>query len=239
VGFENLREAMALITHRSTPHRVSVSVAPTIAERWLAPRLSEFLIDHPEIDLRIDSTHHLLYETDGEFDFAIRYAPPSSAGHEEIELFGEYLIPVCTPDVAASVQAQVGADALIKAPLLHVDRETSDPDWVGWEEWGANFGFAIPRPSQGLRFTRTTLALRSVFDGHGLLLSQLSITLPDIASGRLVAPFGPSKAIRTGYPYRLVLMGRGRPTSLQHEFKKWVCSEADKARGEMEAYLAG
>lgn len=75
-----------------------------------------------------------------------------------------------------------------------------DPESIDWDEWGRRFGFTIPSQRHRLRFTRTTLALRSVYGGHGLHLAQLSITLPDLASGRLVAPFGPASCVGPAIP---------------------------------------
>jgi LysR family glycine cleavage system transcriptional activator len=237
-GFDNLREALALMTPGDARYRLSVSSSATIAERWLAPRLSEFLASHPEIDLRIDSTPHVFDEESSEFDFGLRYAPPSPAAREEKKLFGEVLVPLCAPQVVLGIGPLDNPDALANIPLLHADRSTSDPEWIGWEEWGNRFGYTIPQPRHGLRFTLTTLAIRSVLAGHGLFLGQLSIALPDLRAGRLVAPFGPSKSCRTGYFYRLVSTGSARRTPLQRAFADWIEAEADKTRNAMEAYLA-
>ena len=83
------------------------------------------------------------------------------------------------------------------------------------------------------------MALRSLYDGYGLHLAQLSITLPGLLSGRLVAPFGASKCVRPGYPYSLVSMCSGRGTPLLRAFRDWIIGEARKTQADMEAYLAG
>jgi LysR family transcriptional regulator, glycine cleavage system transcriptional activator len=238
-GFENLGDALQMMRGGSAAGRLAVSVAPTIAERRLAPRLAGFLARHPEIDLRIDSTHQLLQRDDRNFDFALRYAPPSPNAHAELELFGEWLLPVCLPELAERVQPQDRCSAFRDAPLLHVDKETGDPAWADWDEWGRRFGFAIPSHKHRLRFTRTTLALRSVFDGHGLHLAQLSITLPDLRAGRLVAPFGPGMCVRTGYPYRLVIFRNDAMPPLHAAFTAWIKHEADRTLDAMRSWLEG
>ncbi len=238
-GFDDLREALAMMARSNTPYRVFVTVAPSIGERWLAPRLSNFLAKYTEVDLRIDSTPYVHYQSSQEFDFAIRYDRPGASGYEEVALFGETLIPVCTPAVATQLAPVDRADCLSKAPLLHVDRSTDDPEWFHWDEWGQRFGYEIPKKRQRLHITFTTLALRSLYDGHGLHLAQLSITLPDLMSGRLIAPFGVSKCVRPGYPYSLVSMCSGRGTPLLGAFRDWITDEARKTQADMEAYLAG
>lgn len=236
-GFATLREAVDLLETDATPQRVSVTVVPTIAERWLAPRLGLFRAAHPEIDLRIDSTQQVFYHTNDSYDFALRYDPPERSPLQAIELFPEWLVPVCTPEIATRVHPEAGGEALAGAPLIAVDRSTVDPDWIEWEEWGARFGYRIGRPS--LDFSFTTLALRAAYDGHGVFLAQLSVSLPDILAGRLVAPFGPERCVRTGFPYRLIYLARRPSTRAQRAFVAWIEIESARTQAAMEAYLAG
>ncbi len=237
-GFGQLREALAMMARDHEPNRVFVTVTPTIGERWLAPRLSGFLAKHPVCDLRIDSTPYVHYQLSPDFDFAIRYDKPNKSGCDETALFGETLIPVCRPDIANQLGPVDCGDCLMNAPLIHVDRSTDDPEWLHWDEWGKKYGYKIPENPQRMHFTYTTMALRAVYDGHGLHLAQLSITLPDLLSGRLVAPFGPSKTVRPGYPYTLINMNADRGTPLLRAFQDWVVDEGKKTQAAMASFLA-
>jgi len=234
-GLAELRDAVALMREDPVPHHISVTVVPTIAEHWLAPRLAAFRQAYPQIDLRIDSTHHVHYQASDSYDFALRYDPPATSGFRETALFREWLVPVCTPELATRVRPQAGEAALTAVPLIDVDRSTGDPDWIGWAAWGARFGHRIDRPA--LHFTFTTLALRAAYDGHGVFLAQLSIVLPDILAGRMAAPFGPACAARTGYPYRLIALRPGSPSRSRKAFTDWVLSEASQTRAQMASYL--
>jgi LysR family glycine cleavage system transcriptional activator len=236
-GFEDMWKALSLLAQSERRQRISVTVTPSIAERWLAPRLTRFLANNPEVDLRVDSTPYGLYEIGGEFDFAFRYDRPGIAGSDETFLFDENLIPVCTPAVAAQIGPVERDDCLSNVTLIHVDRSTDDPKWFHWEEWGQKFGYKIPQKQSGnLHFAFTTLALRSLYDGHGLHLAKLSITLPELRSGALVAPFGVARCVRPGYRYSLVWMGPGNITPLQRSFRDWVVSEAKTTQSDMDAY---
>ena len=236
-GFASLREALAILARNTARNRVFVTVTPTIGERWLAPRLSEFLARHSEVDLRIDSTPYVNYRPGLEFDFAIRYDRPGASGFPETRLFDEILIPLCTPDIAKRLGPPDRADCLSGVPLLHADRSTDDPAWLHWVAWGQKFGYEIPQKQQRLQMTFTTLALRALYDGHGLHLAQLSITLPDLLSGRLVAPFGVKTCVRPGYPYSLVQMRGGLESPLQSAFRDWAVAEGRKTKQEMQAYV--
>ena len=234
-GFDRLSEAMVVLNPAPMASRIAISIVPTIADRWLAPRLASFLTEFPNIDLRIDSTHQVYDPPGAEYDFVLRYAPPAQDGRREIELFREALVPVCTPELGAIIAKAGGSLKGVK--LIHVERETSDTDWLYWPEWGRRFGHPLPDADQGLWFTRTTLALRAMYAGNGVLPAQLSIVLPDILSGRLVAPIGPERCAWTGYPYRLIVLNGGAMPPLHKSFIAWLRRESEKSSAAMEAYL--
>src|ERR1043166_4253920 len=63
-GFELMIEAVALLRHDRDRAVLNVGVAPSLAVKWLAPRIHQFIFDHPEFDVRlaasaqfIDSAH--------------------------------------------------------------------------------------------------------------------------------------------------------------------------------------
>lgn len=237
VGFAEMRRGMALLSDGRAGTQVDVTVTPSIAERWLAPRLSSLIARNPEIDLRIDTAPHVHYNWEHDFDFAIRYDRPGRSGRPETPLFGEVLIPTSTPEIAAMIGPTDRPDCLADVPMLHVDRSTDDPDWFHWEEWGRAFGYEISGRHRRLHFTFTTMVLSALYDGHGLHLAQLSIVLPDLISGRLVAPFGTRTCTRPKYCYSLVSMRTGPETAVQRDFRDWITREGQEVRKGMDAYL--
>lgn len=69
-AFSQLADATTAL--RSSPSRVTISVTPTFASKWLIPRLAEFTAAHPDIDLRITATERVLsFRADG-IDLAVR-----------------------------------------------------------------------------------------------------------------------------------------------------------------------
>lgn len=140
-----------------------VSAAPSIAAKWLVPRLSRFHAQYPEIDLRLSSenqTHDLIKDTS--IDVVLRYGKggydQNSVGGKRTGLHAEklweetYLFPVCSPTNlrgatttratknAAKLSLQSLTDlttqTLLRLPLPP-DRETGA---VGerWQAWFSN-----------------------------------------------------------------------------------------------------
>ncbi len=236
-GFDDIRRGNSFLERDPTRQRLHVTVTPSIGERWLTPRLMLFLQKYPGVDLRLDSTPYSHHSWSEEFDFAVRYDRPGRSGHAETLLFLEVLVPVCRPDIAKKIGPIEKANCLSNVPILHVDRSTDDPDWLHWEEWGQKFGYVIPAKSKGLDFAYTTMVLRALDDGHGLHLAQLSLVLPDLISGRLVAPFPKRTWIKPGYPYRLVHLSPGPKSKLHREFSKWIVEEASKMQSDLDAFI--
>lgn len=237
-GFGELSEAIGILAERrAEDSRIALTIVPTLAGHWLAPRVPDFIRRHPGLDLRIDSTHTIHARAYPDFDFAFRYGPESSDGWKQIDLFPEYLVPACVPELAHRIDNRDRQGALRSVPLLHVDSETTDREWSTWHGWAADHGYSCPANDIGTKFTHATLALQSMYAGQGVHLAQLSIVLPDFLSGRLVAPFDPAMAQKTGYPYRLICFGARRPNDLRSDFIEWITLQARKTARDMEEFV--
>jgi LysR family transcriptional regulator, glycine cleavage system transcriptional activator len=99
-----IAEAFALIaigTQRLPDRRanrtIAVSCAPTLAMRWFVPRLARFREGWPNVNVTVDTSRRLVgFPADG-FDFALRLSRGPIAGATCDRLFGERLVPVCSP----------------------------------------------------------------------------------------------------------------------------------------------
>lgn len=236
-GFRHLARALEMASRSGAPASLSVSVVPTIAEYWLAPRLPQFWQANPGIELRLDSTSTILNPSQVHFDFALRYGPESPEEGRPFVLFPEYLLPVCTPELAARIDPGNRQNPFGDVALLHTASSTSDAAWADWPIWCQAMGFGPVDFNAGVTFTYTTLALRAMFAGQGVHLAQLSILLPALAEGRLVAPFGAGMAVRTGYSYKLVSFSSRSLRNVQENFVEWVFGEAQKTEAALSAFL--
>lgn len=80
---DQLAGAVQAFRPTETPGHVTLSMLPSVAAGFLAPRLGGFIARHPEIDLRVTASRSFVdFRTDG-VDGAIRYGrgdwPPVSA----------------------------------------------------------------------------------------------------------------------------------------------------------------
>lgn len=198
----------------STPLRLHV--APTFATQWLVPKLSRFVAQCPDIDLRISaSTDYATFQND-DFDLDIVYGEPQPSTHEKIPLLIEELTPLCSPEIAGSIKSPKD---LYSQNLIQSEGQSIQ--WKGW--FAAN---DLLTPSQfGLAFDRSSMGISAAVDGLGVVLESLLLAERELASGQLVCPLrGTTNSVRYVAHY-LVHPRRHRHHEAFTRFKNWLLGE--------------
>jgi LysR family transcriptional regulator, glycine cleavage system transcriptional activator len=227
-------EAFSLIaigTQRLPNHRanrpIALSCAPTLASRWLLPRLAAFRTRWPDANVTVDTSHRQVgFPVDG-FDFAIRLSRAPVAGTAWTRLFGEHLVPVCSPAYLESLRDAHGDLDLRRATLIHVN--SASEDWQAWLD-----GVALERVAidgidlnDGLRVDTIQLAFEAASMGLGVALGRRPLVDRDLANGALVEACSQTVASSTAY----WLVCAQNADSAEHrpelsDFKRWLLSEA-------------
>ena len=176
-AFEGLSRCIEALTGPSAGRRLTGSVAPTFAMRWLLPRLPALRRRHPSLGLAISTEREHVELGDGRFDFAIRMAGEPVGPAEWHRLAPVGLVPVAAADFRMPL-----SEALARMPAIHVTAAGED-----WASWAALRGLPPPDPSRGLRFDTIGMALDAAAQGMGLALARLPVCADDIAAGRVRA----------------------------------------------------
>jgi DNA-binding transcriptional LysR family regulator len=197
-GFAALERACATL---STDDSVLRLKAPsTLTMRWLLARLSRFRLlgDGMEVQLtsawmdvdRVDFHHE-------PFDCAVLLGKGGFPEEWEcVELFAEWLIPVCAPEAVA--QGPWDLPRLQQAELLH-----PTPDRRDWRRWLQATGLTEQVPLKGGQvFDTLELGMVAAARGYGVSIGDLVMVAEDVAQGRLGLPW-PS-AVASGDSYYLV-----------------------------------
>ncbi|OIN12231.1 LysR substrate-binding domain-containing protein [Oceanisphaera psychrotolerans] len=158
--------------------RLTLSVPPSFAAKWLVPRLHDFRQAYPHLDLQLEASERLAdFQTD-DVDFAVRLGvPPFGNGlHWEL-LTGLNLCLVCSPDYLAGHGGEIDSDELAAHTLI------SDAH----DHWAA-----LPRRMPGqarattLRVSHTSLAIDAASAGQGLALAPGILVSRGIREGTLI-----------------------------------------------------
>ncbi len=238
-SFAAIDEIINELKHRPPDNRLAITLPSSFAENWFALRLPDFYRLDAEIDLRLDASNRMVNLLAEDFDFAIRYAPPSSESYDDRPLFGDFVLPVCTPEFAQRYHLSESCRSLDGVPLIHLAERTPDPQWADWTSWCEAFGLDQVSADPGMRLTEFNSGIQIAFSGQGLVLCGITEAYSAIQRGQLVAPFGPGRNCPTGYSYRLVSVAERRLSALQLRFRDWIIGAAQEFSDQIAAWLVG
>ncbi|QQS12442.1 MAG: transcriptional regulator GcvA [Rhodospirillales bacterium] len=223
-GFESLLAALAELDTAGESGPLTVSVAPSFASKWLVPRLDDFRVHHPDIDVRITATMHLVDFDADDVDCAIRYGAGGYPGLISEKLLDESVVPVCAPSLlAGAAPLRVPAD-LARYTLLHDDSPDQDPSCPDWRMWLRAAGVDAAESGRGLRFNQSSLVLEAAAGGHGVALAKTRLAAEDLRAGKLVSPFGVETPL--AFAYFFVCPPRRRASRKVAAFRDWMAAQS-------------
>ncbi|WP_304191475.1 transcriptional regulator GcvA [Phenylobacterium aquaticum] len=207
-------------TRRDAP--VVISATPSLAVRWLAPRLHRFQERHPQIDIRVSASDIAVDLARAGVDIALRYGKGPYAGLSAVALASASLFPVCTPAFAAQAGLKTPADLTRVSLMQDINAFGEEP---AWSDWLAAAGVEGAADERGARFSNTYLTLEAVVAGRGVALAHQALVMDDLASGRLVRPFD----LALTSPARYWTLSLPERTDLPNirRFRTWLLAQAE------------
>ena len=184
-AFELIGEATSAL--RPEPLRLTISVTPSFASKWLIPRLPRFTEAHPDIELRVLASESLAnFQSDG-VDIAVRQGrPPFGPGLAAELLFEQQVVAVCSPRLLPQATGLLDKDDLDRFVLLN-DGHDQWPEFIE-----RALGRSPPAAVKRVRFNQTSLAIDAAIAGQGLAMASLFLVEQDIEAGRLALAFQPT-----------------------------------------------
>ncbi len=181
-----------------------VSALPSIAVRWLNHQLGAFLASAPEVrcefrveDDPVDFAHHHI-------DLRLSYGEHLYPDLVTLPLIRDQVTPLCAPGYLARVALDPDDPGSIpERDLIHIDWGASFASYPTWPAWfraaGSSRQLGVER---GHKTSMSSLVIDLAVAGAGVALGQRLLAGPDLAAGRLVAPF--TTALPLAHPYCLV-----------------------------------
>lgn len=197
--FDRLAHATATYgVPRAVARTLLVNASATFTLRWLVPRLARFRAEHPDVEVKVETSNAPLDSLQDNPDIIIRGGPDTFYGYAMRPFLVEERLPVCSPALLQQLPLHTPAD-LQRHTLLH----TSSLPRL-WPDWLASAGIANLRPAATLTFDHFYLTLQAAIDGIGIAMGPSALVSDDLATGRLVAPFDaprlPSRSYCTYVP---------------------------------------
>jgi LysR family glycine cleavage system transcriptional activator len=186
-AFAQLGAACEAVRQRARQARpmLTISANGSMASLWLAPRLAAFAAQHPSVQWQVrsieDEKPDMLREG---LDLAVLRVRRGAVPDGDRLLFSETVFPVCNP----SLRLAGSPEELPRHALLQeVNVASPEKDWSTWLEL---LGFGPDAKVTIVRFYTFSAALAAAVAGAGIALGRRPLIDFELASGRLVRPFG-------------------------------------------------
>jgi LysR family glycine cleavage system transcriptional activator len=228
-GFDRLAEAVERTLRPATPRTITVTGAPSIAARWLVPRIERFQARHPELEVRISATTALVDFSRGDVDVGLRYGAGRYPGLYTELLFTNEVFPVCAPALAKGPPALREPDDLRHVTLIHEKTPYDDPGVPDWTMWLAAAGATKVDTSGGMQLDRPGDVTDAALAGAGVALGKSALVLDALAAGKLVRPF--ALTMRGTFAYYFVCPQAAIARPEIQDFRAWLLEEV-RATGE-------
>lgn len=222
---ERLTQAFGVIDDAVTglrhgaPREIEISCLGTFALKWLIPRLPGFLEAHPDIRVRLSESYQAVDYRRDRFDGAIRILesddrPPRA---DITRFLPQHQGPVGAPALMATYPTLA---SLATAPRLR-----SATFRRAWRAWAELAGLDLPPATVEREFAHNHSLVEAAISGMGVAIAPWAFVGPDIAAGRLAAPFG---FVERPSAFAF-LRPSGRRDRAVDAFRDWLAAEGERS----------
>jgi LysR family transcriptional regulator, glycine cleavage system transcriptional activator len=212
------RDTLSIIAHGGGGDYLELAVLPTFASHWLIPRFKDFNDRTPHVRVNMGVRTDTFSFEESHFDAAIHYGKPTWPGTSSDYLFGEEVVPICSPSILR--KSVDNAYELLDYPLLHA---TTRPD--AWMRWFSVLGVEDSASMQGARYELHTMLIAAAIAGLGVALIPKFFVEGQLERLGLVIPFAARSVVDSAY--YLVYpteFSYGKPLGL---FRVWLLEQAN------------
>lgn len=210
---------------------LTINLFPSMASTWLVPRMPSLRVEHPEINVRMITSHDPLDFKSSEIDFSIRYLKKNEVkkhikpGYLVDQLFDEMMVPVCSGEYIEANAPLVEASDILNNGLIFCDTESDE-----WAQWCDAMGVVYKEPPRRVVVDNRALAVKAAVDGLGIAMGRTPIHDDYISRGRLTTPL--PLELATGYAYYLVYTERKGQMRSIRKFRNWLLKTSVERRAE-------
>ncbi len=221
--------------HQNTPLRQSlrISTVQSFATKWLVPRLHDFQVQHPGVDVWISASEDLVDlgrpAGPNRVDAAIRLSQRRFPGLAMTPLLTEQVFPVCSPAFIARWGKPRRPEDLRDLPLLLRNQDRGVPTWADWFE---HVGLRDIHLDHGIRFLESSLAIQAALDGHGIALARSAHLSDELSRGNLVRLFRIPFVSPLKY-FFVCRQDRAREPAIA-AFRDWIVGQAQQTQEEID-----
>lgn len=185
-ALDRIAERADQLRSRGERRTLTISAAPSVAYRWVVPRLAAFSERHPEIDVRLEHSTRMVDLTRESVDVAIRYGTGAWPDVAALRLMSGHAEPLASPALLerhelTSADLPLSAEQISRLPLQHEETR----DW--WRRWFEANGVPDADVSSGAVFNEAGALIDVAIAGQGVVLGRFTLADEPLRHGLLVS----------------------------------------------------
>lgn len=236
----DISHAMDLIARAFRPadplnSRLAISTVPVVASRWLNPRMSAFLAEHPQVEMHVDSSPRLVDFSNESFDMALRFGLGKYGRLSVDPLFTERFRAVCSPSLKNQIEEQIKEQRFNTINFI-CDVGMHTGEHVTWADWFERRGFPSQMPERKIVCNDANMSIDAAVNGCGLLLGRHALISSPLEQGTLV-PLA-EQPFETGLGYFLVYPSFVGLSPIARLLRSWLLERAAETREQLQAIAA-
>ncbi|NWB97891.1 LysR family transcriptional regulator [Pseudomonas gingeri] len=206
--FDQLESAVYRLQKEAREEVLVLSCEPTIAMKWLIPRLPDFHTTYPHLQIQ-------LLAAGGPIDFARSGADLAVRRDDfhwdesihSVTICEEWIGPVCAPPNKPQDNQLEGMRLL---------RSQTRP--LAWDHWLRLYEMPMPNATR-VEYEHFYLCIQAATAGLGISLASFLMVQDELTNGQLIAPFG---FIRDGSNYCLLSPRPFEESTKCLTFQRWI-----------------
>lgn len=215
-ALQMIDQATESMRQENKSQSLSLSVPPSLASKWLVPKLVQFRQLHPEVEVNLIAQEQLAnFHSDG-IDFSIRITSPPFDQHLQAQcLTSLQLMAVCSTNMAKSISIDAFSD-FAQYPLIEDSHQ----------HWKRRLSIEQTHSQHRLmHFNQTALAIDAALHGQGIALAPKLLVEEEINKGLLQVLWRDDGASCEGY---YLISPKAQKTSIAcDQLMQWVLSFFD------------
>jgi LysR family transcriptional regulator, glycine cleavage system transcriptional activator len=199
---------------------LTVNMPTSFAAKWFTPRLENFTISNPYIDLRICTLRRNITEKDfkdKQIDISIEYGLSNNWPKCRIEkIMPDNLIAVAAPTIIKNKQHSIKSlFSSLKCIIISSNLRKND-----YKIWCDTAGIPEPNISSQIYYTATPQALNAATEGEGIIITHKILVVDAIKRGVLMQIS--NIEVATEEAYYLIYPEYDINFSAVSAFKQWI-----------------
>jgi len=224
-AFEELADSTVGLFGGSERLQITVHAPVSLAALWLAPKLPQFSLANPSIDVRLSSVIWDNAVLDEATDLEIRYGAGHWHGYRSLHLLNQNIAAVCSPQLLQAARLRGDVATLLPQHVIHIMGHENH-----WLKVRHALGLGHVEASPGPSVDTTLAALELSASGAGCALAHRIFLAAYLSTGRLVAAI--DREFADDNSYFVVMPERPqRPRREVRVFRDWLLSVASAEGG--------